>query len=94
MLKTHSTTVIKLLHHYSFISNTGFYYYLVSIYKCEVNREDCSICFTAPADWKCGWCKSSNKCYVKGACDDRTYWIDKDCPDPVISNVSRPWCAK
>eukprot|EP00794_Sanderia_malayensis_P007554 gene7554-8391_t len=51
----------------------------VSIYKCEVKRDDCSVCLDAPKVWQCGWCGKKH-CAVHDACSSN--WVNKSCPSP------------
>ncbi|XP_031564462.1 plexin-A4-like [Actinia tenebrosa] len=57
----------------------------VSLYKCDVNRDDCSTCLVADGQLNCGWCKLTSSCQVEKGCDQK--WVHRSQPcytKPVI----------
>ena len=62
--------------------------YIVDVYKCHVERSDCTLCLIAPAEWNCVWCNSTlvtSKCGISNSCD--SYWSNDACAGPEINSV-------
>ena len=64
----------------------------VTLYKCEVDRPDCSRCLsnsTTRPELMCGWCRSDTMCTVSDSCSGG--WITSNdnvnCPAPVLKRV-------
>lgn len=60
----------------------------MDVYKCHVERSDCTLCLIAPTEWKCGWCNStlvSGKCGISNFCD--SFWSNDKCKGPEINSV-------
>ena len=63
----------------------------VSLYKCDVGRESCSVCWVSERKLKCGWCRSGDSCTVKRACAEPSKWTNYPQPcniRPKITKVS------
>ncbi|XP_077988586.1 plexin-B-like [Glandiceps talaboti] len=68
------------------------YRYTVTLYKCGVDRRDCSECLSAVTTripLLCGWCTGSNTCEVAELCvsDWWEHGITNNCPKPVINKI-------
>ena len=69
--------------------------FLVTLYKCDVGRPDCSRCLsnliTMP-EFGCGWCQSDGICSVQDSPACKSGWIPPsirvNCPNPVLVAVS------
>ncbi|XP_038066814.1 plexin-B1-like [Patiria miniata] len=65
----------------------------VTLYKCEVQKPDCSRCVTARPALKCVWCgampSESGVCKLNEICSENRVTLDNglNCPDPVLSEV-------
>ncbi|XP_022105028.1 plexin-B-like isoform X2 [Acanthaster planci] len=65
----------------------------VTIYKCEVQKSDCSRCVTARPELGCLWCGAmptvSGVCKLNETCSGNvvTLFNGVNCPDPVVSEV-------
>ena len=66
----------------------------VTLYKCEVDRPDCSRClsnFETRPELMCGWCRSDTMCTVSESSQCSGGWITSNdnvnCPAPVLSGV-------
>ncbi|XP_062850780.1 plexin-B2a [Trichomycterus rosablanca] len=55
----------------------------VTLYNCSVGREDCSLCKSADAKYKCVWCASTKSCIYSELCSNEL----QDCPDPTITDI-------
>ncbi|XP_046483187.1 plexin-A2-like [Neodiprion pinetum] len=60
----------------------------VVIYRCKDMADNCGMCLTLPQKYGCGWCQSSDKCEVKGQCNNQGsgIWLNRNetCPNPKI----------
>ncbi|XP_022105007.1 plexin-B1-like [Acanthaster planci] len=68
------------------------YGFNVTIYKCEVQKPDCSRCVTARPELGCLWCDSMpalSVCKLNETCTGNvvTSFNGVNCPDPVLSEV-------
>ncbi|KAJ8046456.1 Plexin-B [Holothuria leucospilota] len=90
-LKGHQTFDTKLLLKWN-ERNLVDNYQPVQLYKCEVERPDCSRCLsntTTPRNLNCVWCEST--CTVEGTCDGTpTSPVMGTCPAPQIDMVNPP----
>ncbi|XP_038069442.1 plexin-B-like [Patiria miniata] len=65
----------------------------VTLYKCEVQKPDCSRCVTARPALECVWCgampSESGVCKLNEICRENRVTLDNglNCPDPVLSEV-------
>ena len=66
----------------------------VTLYRCEVDRPDCSRClsdFETRPELMCGWCRSDTMCTVSDSSQCSGGWITSNdninCPAPVLSGV-------
>ncbi|XP_038066957.1 plexin-B1-like [Patiria miniata] len=65
----------------------------VTLYKCEVQKPDCSRCVTARPVLECVWCgampSESGVCKLNEVCSETRVTLDNglNCPDPVLSKV-------
>ncbi|XP_038061900.1 plexin-B-like [Patiria miniata] len=65
----------------------------VTLYKCEVQKPDCSRCVTARPVLECVWCgavpSESGVCKLNEICSENMVTLDNglNCPDPVLSEV-------
>ncbi|XP_038069389.1 plexin-B-like [Patiria miniata] len=65
----------------------------VTLYKCEVQKPDCSRCVTARPVLECVWCgampSESGVCKLNEVCSENRVTLDNglNCPDPVLSKV-------
>ncbi|XP_038069418.1 plexin-A4-like [Patiria miniata] len=65
----------------------------VILYKCEVQKPDCSRCATARPTLECVWCgampSESGVCKLNEICRENAVILDNglNCPDPVLSKV-------
>ncbi|XP_038067021.1 plexin-B1-like [Patiria miniata] len=65
----------------------------VTLYKCEVQKPDCSRCVTARPALECVWCgampSESGVCKLNEVCRENRVTLDNglNCPDPVLSEV-------
>ncbi|XP_038069473.1 plexin-B1-like [Patiria miniata] len=65
----------------------------VTLYKCEVQKSDCSRCVTARPALECVWCgampSDSGVCILNEVCRKNMVTFDNglNCPDPVLSEV-------
>ncbi|XP_022105400.1 plexin-B-like [Acanthaster planci] len=69
------------------------YEFHVTLYKCEVQKPDCSRCVTARPELGCLWCGAvptvSGVCKLNESCTENivTLYNGVNCPDPVLSEV-------
>ncbi|KAK5849386.1 hypothetical protein PBY51_009032 [Eleginops maclovinus] len=56
----------------------------VSLYNCSVDREDCSLCKHAAAQYECVWCSSSHSCVYRELCPSHQ---PAQCPPPEITDI-------
>ncbi|XP_038069358.1 plexin-B-like [Patiria miniata] len=65
----------------------------VTLYKCKVEKPDCSRCVTARSALDCVWCgampSESGVCKLNEVCSGNRVTLDNglNCPDPVLSEV-------
>ncbi|XP_038069390.1 plexin-A4-like [Patiria miniata] len=65
----------------------------VTLYKCKVQKPDCSRCVTARSALDCVWCgampSESGVCKLNEVCSENEVTLDNglNCPDPVLSEV-------
>ncbi|XP_038069507.1 plexin-B-like [Patiria miniata] len=65
----------------------------VTLYKCEVQKPDCSRCVIARPALECVWCgampSGSGVCKLNEVCGENMVTLDNglNCPDPVLSEV-------
>ncbi|XP_038061899.1 plexin-B-like [Patiria miniata] len=65
----------------------------VTLYKCEVQKPDCSRCVTARPALECVWCgampSESGVCKLNEVCREIMVTLDNgvNCPDPVLSEM-------
>ncbi|XP_072025087.1 plexin-A2-like [Amphiura filiformis] len=71
--------------------------FIVTLYKCEVNRPDCSRCLsstTTRPELMCGWCKTNAMCTVNDNSKCSGDWLapgtNDNCPVPILSGVWPP----
>uniref|UniRef100_A0A8C4NK64 Sema domain-containing protein n=1 Tax=Eptatretus burgeri TaxID=7764 RepID=A0A8C4NK64_EPTBU len=57
----------------------------VTVYKCSVGREDCSLCQTADAELECTWCAKDHRCVFKTNCTSKEE--PSKCPAPRIVQI-------
>uniref|UniRef100_A0AAX7TZF5 Sema domain-containing protein n=1 Tax=Astatotilapia calliptera TaxID=8154 RepID=A0AAX7TZF5_ASTCA len=60
--------------------------FLVTLYNCAVERNDCSLCKNADPKYKCVWCSKKLACVYEKLCDPLP--SNTECPDPEITNIS------
>uniref|UniRef100_A0A669BT93 Plexin b2b n=1 Tax=Oreochromis niloticus TaxID=8128 RepID=A0A669BT93_ORENI len=60
--------------------------FLVTLYNCAVERNDCSLCKNADPKYKCVWCSKKRACVYEKLCDPLP--SNTECPDPEITNIS------
>ena len=66
----------------------------VTLYKCAVERPDCSRCLsnlTTRSELNCGWCSMDDMCTVQGSSQCTGGWVsastNQNCPSPVLTKV-------
>ncbi|XP_038069424.1 plexin-B-like [Patiria miniata] len=65
----------------------------VTLYKCEVQKPDCSRCVTARPALECVWCGAmpsvAGVCKLNEICSEKRVTLDNglNCPDPVLTEV-------
>ncbi|XP_038066354.1 plexin-A4-like [Patiria miniata] len=65
----------------------------VTLYKCKIQKPDCSRCVTARSALDCVWCgampSESGVCKLNEVCSENRVTLDNglNCPDPVLSEV-------
>lgn len=55
----------------------------VVVYNCREQGNTCKTCFTLPAKFNCGWCKTTSKCEIANQCTgDKAGWLNRQqtCP--------------
>jgi len=53
------------------------------VYNCREMGNTCKTCFTLPAKFNCGWCKTTSKCDIANQCSgDKINWLSRQqtCP--------------
>lgn len=63
----------------------------VVVYNCREQGNTCKTCFTLPAKFNCGWCKTTSKCEIANQCTgDKAGWLNRQqtCPWTTSSTVS------
>ncbi|XP_042559424.1 plexin-B1-like [Clupea harengus] len=56
----------------------------VLLYNCSVERDDCSVCQSAEAKYRCVWCSASQTCVHRDLCTE----VQDVCATPTITDVS------
>lgn len=68
---------------YSPLNSFFLLLFVVVVYNCLEMGNTCKTCFTLPAKFNCGWCKTSSKCGIADQCTgDKAAWLNRQqtCP--------------